>query len=81
MPKSRGISSFEATYQQLAIAWIDEQIAEITRHLVSGSSLLKGEAEGTDGIALDYARSVHRIAALNDVRAQLIHIENELSGA
>lgn len=77
MSDSRGLNSFEATYQQLVMSWIDEQIMDATSHMTGGSSLLKDDVSM---IAMDYARGVHRISTLREVRNQLSQIEKDLSG-
>lgn len=75
--RDRPINSFEATYQQLAMAWIEEEIGRITADLAGGSLLLSEPS----AIAMGYAQSIHRIQALKDVRKALIEIENALKGA
>ena len=74
----RGVNHFEATYQQLAIAWIDDEIARLTEQLADGSPLLKPDASA---IAMSYGQFVYRIRAMQDVKAQLIEIERKLMGA
>lgn len=78
MPRHQSLNSFEATYQQLAVAWIDAEIVSMTETMASGAALTKGNVAE---IALEFARDVHRIRAFQDVKAQLLEIERQLSGA
>lgn len=76
--RDRGVNSFEATYQQLAIAWIDEEIQRVAEGMASGAPLLERD---TTAIAMGFAQSVHRIRALQDVKLALAEIEQKLMGA
>ena len=74
---SGNLNGFEAAYQQLAVQWLDDQIASLTGQVAGGAPLISNDPTT---IAMQYAHAVNRIRAFEDVRRQLVDIEKKLNG-